>query len=706
MRIPLGNFGNVVAQPQQQAQVPGSDGIGQAVSRAGAVGTQIANQLMQEQAEMARIKASNAFLDHQIFVKNQTQDISDRIARGELPYRDAPKVFKEEIGSQPMPEVDGMQPAEHENLLRGIRRNIAGAEFTISRVVEGAQRADFKGQFGAALDKLGKLAATPDADIEKINQQAELLTPLAKKAGIQENVFGKTLQDFKDKNWTNDATQRAMQSKDDLDQIQQLEHDLTASDGFYANKLDTDKRNLVLRGVINDRIRIENRQQHDVDRREAKAEKTLEEVDRQIASGIPMKPEDALTWSEKVKGTSSEAGFQQRIQEEMQVQQVLRLPIDQQKTFVQQKESDLMNGGGTVRDKANVGRLKSAVDQNIKQLQNAPLLFAQNRTGQAVKPLDIPSLLDPNGGAKLIEQMGEQMGERVATVGALQKQYGPQVKMHPLLPQEAEVLVKVLGEATPKQQAALFSVLRTSFNDDAAYTSTMQQIAPDSPVKALAGAIYAKQRGITLERKWYGTESVASSTDVAETLLVGDSIVNKSRAQKAEDGMGKSMYLPPLNAFKTSFESVASDLYRGGRSAAQETDLQAAYTYYVGRASQIGRLTSSATDIDSGLVKEALAATVGEPINFNQHGMITAPWGMSKESFKRNISASFEKTIEEHGIPKSEAYQFESYGLMHYRGGTYVPTLGGLPMVDPKTGKPLMLDVGDTPINPGLKVPQ
>lgn len=706
MKISLGNFGNQVAEPQRQAQVPGGDPVGQAMQQLGHTGMQIAGKLMQEKRQeledMARVKGANADLDHKIFVKNKTQEISDKIARGEISYKDAADVFRKDVESQPIPVIEGLPPALQEGVRLGFKRTITDAQFTIGKAVEGAQRAEFKGEFASAIDKLGKLAGMPGADIEKINAQMDLLTPLAKSAGIPEDAFGKTLQDAKDRNWTNHATQRAMESKDDLEKIEQLERDLTAADGFYAMKLDTDKRNAVLRSVINDRIRIENLMRHDIDRREAKTEKVLGEVDRQIASGIPMTPDMLLTWSAKVKGTAFEGDFKQRIEEEGQVQQVLRLPIEQQRTFIQQKESALMTGGGSVRDKANLGRLKTAVEQNTKQLQNEPLLFAQNRMGQQVKPLDLASMLEPNGAVNL----GAQMAERVATITALQKQYGAQVKMNPLLPQEVEMLGTVLDKVTPKQQASLFGVLRASFNDDNAYTSTMRQLAGDSPVKALAGAIYAKQRGITLETKWFGTDSVASSTDVAETLLVGEGIVNKTKAQKAEDGAGKSMYLPPRNAFNTAFSDVAGDLYRGGRSAAQEIDLQAAYTYYVGRAAQLGRLTSTPTDIDSKLVKESLAATVGEPINFNGWGMVTAPWGMDKEQFTTSVWHSFARAVKESGLPGTLADQFANYGLMHYRGGSYVPTMGGLPVISPKTGKPLVLDVGGSPINPGLKVPQ
>ncbi|HCY61540.1 MAG TPA: hypothetical protein DHV59_01590 [Oxalobacteraceae bacterium] len=695
----------MVAEPSKQALVPQDNQVSNALGRLGATGMQIADQMLQEkrqeQEDMARAKGANAALDHEIFVKNTTQDISDRVARGELPYKDAQDELRKALGSQKLPAIEGLHPAYLESLDRGFKRQAAAAEFTIGKVVEGAQRAEFKGQFGATLDKLGKLAGMPGADVDKIIQQADLIIPLAKKAAIPDDVLGKTLQDWKDKTWTNHATQRAMQAKDDLAGLQKLEHDLTAADGYYSQRLDTDKRNTILRGVINDRIRIENRAQADIDRREAKAEKVIGQMDAQIASGIPMTPDMALTWLAKVKGTAYEADFQQRIQEEDQVQKVLRLPIDQQKTFLQQKEAALLTNGGTPRDKANLARLKTVIESNTQQLQNAPLLFVQNRTGQPVAPLDLRTLLDPNAAGGL----SSQMSERVATISAMRKEYGPQVKMNPLLPQEAKALVSLLDEASPKQQAMLFSTLRGAFNDDSAYTAAVMQIAPDSPVKAVAGVLTAARHSITLESKWYGTDSVAASTDVAETLLLGESMVNKTAGQKAQDGSGKSLFLPPRAAFNNQFATTVGDAYRG-RIKAQEVDLQLAYAYYVGRAAQTGRLVASEKDVDAALLKESIAATIGELVDFNEKGKVTAPLGITKDRFEKKIADAFVQAVKDNGLPESLAYQFDNYGLAHYHGSTYVPTLGGKPVLNPKTLAPLVLDIGDGLLNPGLKVPK
>lgn len=710
MRIPLGNFGNVVAEPQRQAQIPAGAGteVGAALARLGQVGMQVAADKMEEQRaledDLYKTRSLIAYQEYDLETKTAIERSKQRLHAGEIDrlafvaeVNDArQKSFTKTIGSLPSNRYS-------ENVSRlslGLNKTFA---LQAAGIVEQDQQREFGANAAALLDNAGKAAGMPGADIDLLNEQAgNAYLQLAARAGTPKDKAETTVQDWRDRNWTNQATQRAMDARDDIERLQQLERDLTAEDGFYAMRLDTDRRNAILRSVVNDRLRLENRLQLDVDRREAKAEKAIAEMDRHVASGIPIPVDLRLAWGERVKGTAFEGEFRQRLQDEEQVQQVLRMPIEQQIGFVQKKETDLMTKGGTPQDKTNITRLRSAVDNNLKQLQEAPLVFAQNRAGYTVRPLDLSVLISADGASKI----GSELEERVATIASFQKQYGPQVKMHPLLPQEADMLINVLNQITPKDQSTIFGTLRASFNDDKGYLAVMQQIAPDSPVKALAGAIYAKRRGITLEKNWFGSDSVAAATNVAETLLIGESIVNKTKAQKAEDGVGKSMYLPPRGAFQTSFASVAGDLYRNGRSKAQETDLEAAYAYYVGRAAQTGRLTSTPSDIDSALVKESLAATVGEPINFHSRGMITAPWGMDSERFENNIAYAFQKAVKDAGLPGAIAYQFENYGLIHYRGGTYVPTMGGMPVLDPKTGAPLVLDAGDTLVDPGMQVPR
>ncbi len=687
-RIPLGDFGHAIAQPGQSVRITQAafDDGGSGAQKLGDTAIHVAGAVMDEQRQqqeaLNRASAANTVLDREIAVKTIAQDIEQQLADGRLHYKDAPAAYKSRIGELGMPDTKSMDPVTTENLTRGIKRTDFVGETSVGHAVDRARTADFKGQTDLALDKLGKLAGMPGADVEAIAKQAHSLDALGQVA-YGKNWEGKK-QEFSDKVWFNEATQRAMQNRDNLDGLKALESELTDAGGRYSGKLDTDKRNIVLRSVINDRMRLENKIQHNADRMEAKAEKTINEIDRQLSSGVPASPEMWDAWATTVKGTSFEGDFRQRIQDEAKVQEVLRMPIEQQRTFVQQREAELLNGGGSVRDKTNLDRLRSAVDANLKQLQEAPLLFAQNRTGQPVQPLDIAALADPNGAGKV----ADTMRDRIASITALQKQYGPQVQMKPLLPQEAQFLTRALDQASPKQQTELFGTLRNAIGDDAAFTAAMQQIAPDSPVKALAGILMAKQRKITLEKNWIASDVTATGGDVGEIMLEGEGLLNKTKGQKAEDGKAKGFPLPPEKEFRDQFSSVAGKVF-GGRPQAYETAIQAVRAYYTGKAAQDGDVSGQ---IDGTRMKQAITAVLGEVVNYNGNGEVLAPWGMDKGTFKDKVKASFASEIKARGMPDSARDQLPALGLKNIGDGSYYVVQGRNFLYDPN-GQPVIIKV-------------
>jgi len=692
MKIPMGNFGFKGPDAVQHTHVSGDgiDAAARAAQNLGQTGMQVAAGIMadqrQENEALTRARAGNVLLDREIQIKTLNADLEQKLADGSLRHDQAVDAYNAALKKMETTTVDGMDVVTAENFNKGMKRVEFSGLSAIQQASEKAKRVEFKGQTDGALDRFGKLAGMPGAEIDKINTQVDALDPIGQVAYGQN--WGKVKQDFRDRNWTNQATQRAMQVRDNLDGLQQLERDLTDADGFYAGKLDTDKRNAVLRTVIGDRMRLENRLQHDADRREARAEKVIGEIDRQIASGVPATADMWTAWGDKVKGTSFEGEMKQRLDEEGEVQKVLRLPVDQQLAFVQQREAKLLNGGGTVRDQANLSRMKGAVEANVKQLQEAPLLFNQSRTGTPVQPLDIAALADPNGAGKV----SGQMRDRVASITAMQKQYGPQVQMRPLLPQEAQFLTRALDQASPRQQVDLFGTLRKAFDDDSAYAAAMQQIAPDSPVKALAGILVAKQRKITLESNLFSADTTAMSGDIAATLLDGEALLNKTKGQKAEDGKAKGIPLPPEKDFRDQFSSAAGHVF-AGRPQAYEVAMQAVRAYYTGKAAQDGDVSGQ---IDGGRMKHAITAVLGEVVNYNGNGEVLAPWGMDKSTFKDKTKDAFRTELKARGMPDSMLDSLPALGLRNKGDGTYYVVQGRNYLYD-RQGQPVIINLNGQP---------
>ncbi|MGH8266796.1 MAG: hypothetical protein ACRETS_05705, partial [Steroidobacteraceae bacterium] len=349
---------------------------------------QSANELYTHQVNYARAQASNALLDHQIATQGAVDSVRQGVASGDIAWDQAGQAFEDATGKLPPPTVPNLDPIGQENLNRGLTRNLQAGRVAVAQVARLGQRQDFADQFDAAQDKLGKLAGAPGADIEGLNSQLDSYRPMALEAGINPATVDKAITNFKERNWLNQATQRSMESKDDPAALEALRHDLVDPGGLYEGKLNVEKRDMVLRGVINDQLILQNRAEHLQDKREAKAQHVLGQIDEQIGSGIPATPTMWEQWGAQVQGTSAEDDFKQRMKDEDQVQAVLREPVDQQLAYVQQRSAQLDSQGGTLRDRANLIRLSTAVRQNVNTMQTAPLLFGAHRNGTDVTPID------------------------------------------------------------------------------------------------------------------------------------------------------------------------------------------------------------------------------------------------------------------------------------------------------------------------------
>lgn len=655
---------------------------------------QVGNEQYAQQQQQLNLKAQNDVLDHRLAVENAAQTMRQQIASGAVPYAQARDQFDAQVQKIPAPTYDGLNPKVAALLQRQTTRAIAQAQFGIDNAVEAARKDDFKTQFAAGLDKLGKLAGMPDADIDDINAHAETFRPLGRAAGLPDAYISEAIQNFKDRNWLNNATQVAMESKDSMPDLKQLEHDLTASDGFYAGKLDTDKRNMVLRTVINDRLILQNRIEHEQDKREAKAQATLGRIDEQISSGIPATPGMWDQWESLTKGTSFEGEFKQRLADESQVQSVLREPIDQQMKYVQERQQQLETQGGTLRDRANLIRLQTAVNQNVNLMQKAPLLFAANRNGTDVAGLDFQGLTSDEGR----QQFQSQIADRMSTLKALRTQYGPSITPSVLLPQEAGMLTQQLEESTPQDRAKLLVSLRGAMGDDQAYQNAMRQIAPHSPVTAIAGAMVGANAPASTPI-WFSPDYAPKLSDV-DHVLRGEALLNPASAGKAaaaeqEAGKGALKIFPMPNeaSLRADFAAAAHDIFRDRPELGQTyysvfKDAYASLLAEQGNFSGVGHYQLS---------DRALDIALGKRVQFNGQ-WVSVPAGMDPSDFQGFVRNAVASTAHALALPATWENRIRGYGLREVGGlgsGQYMLTNGNMVITTPDGSRPFTVDLRD-----------
>lgn len=685
-------------------------GFGQAMERADE------NQRNQDQ-QLTEAKAQNAVEQHDLALKTTAESMRENILTGQVPYAQARDQFDQQVQNIPQPDFEGVRKSVTSILQGRIQRNIASSQFGIDGVVNAAKRDDFKAQFGQGLDTLGKLAGMPDADIDDINARAQVYRPLARNAGIPEATIDKALQDFKDKNWLNQATQRSMEAKDSMPDLHELQHDLTDADGFYAGKLDTDKRNMVLRTVLSDQSILQNRMDHEADKREAKAQRAIGQIDEQISSGVPLSSDMWDTAQRVTQGTSFADDFKQRLKDEEQVQQVLHQPIDQQQAYVQQRQQQLDTEGGSMKDRANLNRLQTAVNQNINLMQKAPLLFGANRNGTEVAPLDFNALnpqadvahavMGDQAGPNPKQQFSAQIADRMNTLTALRKQYGPTITPSVLLPQEATALAGQLDNATPPQRAQILTALRGTMNNDDAYQAAMHQIAPHSPVTAIAGQMVGNSAPASTPA-WFDSRYAPKVEDVAR-ILSGDSLLNPSKATTGQQEKGelKSTVPMPLDGTNNSpglrdaFMRRAGDLFRG-RPELGETYFAAFKAADAGLRAEKGDLKG---DPNTTIEQQALAIALGPPgsvFNFNG-ARVKVPDGMDPTQFKGYVNNAVAAAAKAAGGGADWADRIQGYRLHEgYIGdpssgsvgsGRYTVMDGAIPMARPDGKGPLTIDL-------------
>lgn len=453
--------------------------------------------------------------------------------------------------------------------------------------------------------------------------------------------------------------------------------------GNPANFIDPDKRQEKIR-VIEDRMRVQ------LDRREAAAERAYAQAERQISSAVPLTPQ---MWSElerTVKGTSVEGDFKNLVAGEKEVQGILRMPIADQQRILQERESKLLTGGGSMQDALNFNRLDRAVKQNMALIQNAPLLYGEKRNGDTNTPLDITGVVDP----AQQQQTAAVLQDRAARIGGMRKSLGAAVPMKPLLPQEAGQLIQVLDSAQPQQAAEIFAGLSQAAGSVDVYKGIMSQVAPDAPVKAHAGLLAANQRELVTGNNWFEPDPFVKSTDVAATMLRGDQLLNPSKQDKTEDGKPKTkgLLLPSeaQAALQAQFAKEVGTTF-AGRTEDADRAYQAVQAYYVGRADQLGKLAQDSQTVNTALVKEAVRNTLGNVVDYN--GQVLAPWGMTADDFEDRIEKAFADVAEREKVPEGITPNLSTFGLVNTnREGRYVVRLGEKWVPD-SHGNPLILDI-------------
>ncbi|MGO3712844.1 hypothetical protein [Alcaligenes aquatilis] len=463
-----------------------------------------------------------------------------------------------------------------------------------------------------------------------------------------------------------------------------------AVNGFrWISRLDSDRIQQLRTRAQTQADRIDNKARIEQDKADARGQRAIGEIDRQISTGVPATADDMLRWASMVAGTDYEQSYRDMLKGQQEVQDVLRMPIAEQQAYVLQRRMQQQTAGANPTAIANLDRVERAIESNSKLLQESPLAWVEQRAAQPVAPLDLTLLASQDG----IAVVGQQLRDRSDVIRGMQAQNPPGVvSMRPLLDAEAQALTNAFKEGNARQKREVLGALYWAAGEPDIFQGIVEQVDGINPFMARMGRLASSFEESKLAKSfwWFNKDIVQSAGDAAATAIHGDEIL------RAGGKSGSLTYpVPKDDEFVSSIASKVGDLYKGslpGDSDASEflQDAYAVKAYYVGRAAQDGSLSP---DVDSGRLEQAITAVLGTPVNYRDNGQVLAPWGMDKSTFTARVDDSLMREIESRGLGGQMRLSLSSVGLIGVGGDSYVTTLGGQPLRDPNTGEMILIQI-------------
>ncbi|ASN69818.1 putative minor structural protein [uncultured Caudovirales phage] len=670
-QIPLGNFAQARALPEapqnrvitvdnrEQAQA-----AQQAASSVQNAALGVLDTINKEDQALARVKADNALIDRESQITTIATDLDEQMRTGKLSYDKAPEAYESAVSKLDPLETPGLDEAQQGELGNVLKRmQVRGFGKVQAAVAKGRIQAA-QSDLVSRMDMLGKDAAMPGANVDQINARMDAEDiDVAGRLAFGETWASKK-QEFKDGNWTTHATQRVIESRESIGSLQKLEHDLTAEDGFYAKKLDPEKRNQLLNTVSGRIFQVKEHQQRQAEMREMKAERILTQMDRQAATGVPPTPADQQRWKSALSGTSAAGEFNTRMQEMTQVQTLLRQPPAVAQQFIDRQRQQMQSNGASVAEQANLDRLQRAVDSNTKMMRETPLVFNAMRTGADVAPLDVSGIASPEGQQKL----GDQIAERFDVVNSVRKAYGPDVNRNPWKPEEQVMLSSLIKQADDSTKLQLFGAIAGSSPSGADYAAAIKPLVADDPIVTLAGM--AQFRGL----------KGADGTDVPRTLLAGSKVLTD-----------KSVPMPSEDKFSQAFDDLVGAALSPG-TPQREQAFAGFKSIYAGMAGPKGvRHEGPSIEVDNKLAEEALTLMTGG-VAERAGARVIKPYGMDDDTFNKSVDMQIEGMAKNSKLPVSQLEDMPLSPVPGKEGSYYLMNAGRI-QIDPDTQKPMVVIV-------------
>lgn len=384
-----------------------------------------------------------------------------------------------------------------------------------------------------------------------------------------------------------------------------------------------------------------------------------------------------------IEGPIKFNAYQQNMQFGQDVQSLKMMPAAQQAEFMAARRPDpsLPNyAAQTTRYDA----LVKAVDTVNSQRSQDPIGWAINNGVGSIGQLNMSDA----------SAFGQQLAARTGVAKSLQGTYGTPIAL--LTKTEQAGLNTAFQKMTSIEKGSYLEAIAKHVKDPEAYRAVMQQMAPDSPVTAMAGQLIGKDYFV--DQGWI-KDTPISGKQVADLMLQGEALINPSKATKEENGRGAMFPMPHDKDLRAEFMNQVGDAFRGNPEAADYA-FQGVKAYYAGKSAQVGDYSGDINNGGSARMKEAVQYVVGGVANPGGNGKVLMPWGMSENKFITALAGKLHEKMAENGLAGTAYDEYSLYKFQNWKDGQYLIQNNGEYMRG-ADGKPMVIDVNSAPTAQG-----
>lgn len=608
--------------------------------------------------QAARNKAAAAFATYRVQSEQAATDIVVEMTEGRLSREDARKQLDTRLADLKKTHLEGMdednKAALADNLI--LFDGQANARFNVSlRDLARRERVD---TFQQAVEALQRVATTDRAGALR---QAEMLFGGEGKAILGPDKAGKGLQQFREQVAYTDYDRGIVASMsngkglaDLLKRVGQDQDLAPERRGALEARILNAQQKLIHQGEVAER------------RRMAGLEQQTRRLSWYIENGRDVPAAEMDKYIKASKGTPYEGTVDMIVAEQKAVAELQRLSPAEMAAKVRDLEKSY--GPTPTREQiTHLDKVRRFADRSMKLLSESPLDYAVARDGAKVEPLD---LANPQSWAGNLAARTTVLSEQSARTGAAPKG---------LFPQEAAAITQLLRDAPVAQKTQVLTSLRQGFGDDRVYRATMQQIAPDDPVLAVAGVAAGR-----------GLES-ARDKALSDLILRGQMVLRPNKKEDGSPGKAGLLPMPKDDEMLRSFESYSREAF-AGHELARNAYLQTARAIYAAKAVEAGDFTGN---LDSGRWRDAMQLATGGIENVNGRRTVL-PHGRTKSQFMDELDARV-KRVSEAGVldERMTPQRLRNLPLEVVGDGKYMFRAGDGVVVG-KDRKPIVLDFNES----------